>query len=68
MISLQPLQTINPCRFSVVTSTAEGDRVIMGIILRSHLMVLLSSGRAFQPSPFPSEVRPFTAVPEFHLV
>jgi chloride channel 7 len=42
--------------FPVVTAGPEGERVIMGIVLRSHLMVLLASGRAFQPSPCVSEV------------
>lgn len=43
--------------FPVICATAEGERAIMGVVLRQHLLVLLNTRRAFQPSPFVAEVR-----------
>jgi len=53
---LDTLKATRHSAFPVVTGGADGERVIMGIVLRSHLMVLLGSGRGLQPSPFVSEV------------
>ncbi|KIY93570.1 Chloride channel protein CLC-d [Monoraphidium neglectum] len=52
---VETLRATRHSAFPVVTGGPEGERVIMGIVLRRHLMVLLASGRAFQPSPFVSE-------------
>ncbi|GBF93681.1 hypothetical protein Rsub_06784 [Raphidocelis subcapitata] len=41
--------------YPVVTPGDGGEQVIVGIILRNHLIKLLASGRAFQPTPFVCE-------------
>jgi hypothetical protein len=42
--------------FAVISGTADGEQHIMGIVLRSQLVVLLRTRRCFQPTPFVSEV------------
>ncbi|KAI8468319.1 MAG: chloride channel [Monoraphidium minutum] len=51
------LQATRHSAFPVVTGGGGGgdERQIMGVVLRRHLMVVLASGRAFQPSPSVSE-------------
>ncbi len=41
--------------FPVIAPSGDGDAHIMGVVLRSHLLVLLRSRRCFQPSSFVSE-------------
>jgi chloride channel 7 len=43
--------------FAVIGGAADGEQHIMGIVLRSQLVVLLRTRRCFQPTPFVSEVR-----------
>ncbi|XP_073006449.1 chloride channel protein CLC-d isoform X2 [Typha latifolia] len=43
--------------FPVVDHKPNGDTLVIGLILRSHLLVLLQSKVDFQNSPFPSDLR-----------
>jgi chloride channel 7 len=43
--------------FAVIERGMDGEQHIMGIVLRSQLVVLLKSRRCFQPTSFVSEVR-----------
>jgi chloride channel 7 len=43
--------------FAVIERSMDGEQHIMGIVLRSQLVVLLKSRRCFQPTSFVSEVR-----------
>lgn len=52
--------------FPVIANNAEGEPYIMGVILRSHLLVLLQTRRCFQPSAFVSEVASRVAF-SYHL-
>uniref|UniRef100_A0A383VWF9 Chloride channel protein n=1 Tax=Tetradesmus obliquus TaxID=3088 RepID=A0A383VWF9_TETOB len=42
--------------FAVISGSADCEQHIMGIVLRSQLVVLLRTRRCFQPTPFVSEV------------
>mmetsp|Transcript_23545 Transcript_23545/g.51672 ORF Transcript_23545/g.51672 Transcript_23545/m.51672 type:complete len:861 (+) Transcript_23545:337-2919(+) len=42
--------------FPVIYTNAEGERNIMGVVLRQHLLVLLSTPRCLQPSSYIAEV------------
>ena len=42
--------------FPVTHFNADGEAYIMGVVLRQHLLVVLASRRACQPSPFVTEV------------
>lgn len=42
--------------FVVISGAADCEQHIMGIVLRSQLVVLLRTRRCFQPTPFVSEV------------
>lgn len=53
---LHVLRTTAHNGFAVIGSGADGDHHIMGIVLRSQLVVLLKSRRCFQPTCFVSEV------------
>ena len=53
---LNTLKTTTHNGFPVIATGADGESYIMGIILRSQLLVLLRTRRCFQPSAFVSEV------------
>jgi chloride channel 7 len=53
---LNTLKTTTHNGFPVIATGADGESYIMGIILKSQLLVLLRSRRCFQPSAFVSEV------------
>lgn len=55
-VILDTLGTTGHSGYPVVTPGDEGEQVIVGVILRDHLVRLLASGRAFQPTAYASEV------------
>eukprot|EP00878_Enallax_costatus_P009990 GHUV01010428.1.p1 GENE.GHUV01010428.1~~GHUV01010428.1.p1 ORF type:complete len:619 (+),score=131.54 GHUV01010428.1:162-2018(+) len=53
---LDVLRTTAHNGFAVIGNSLDGEQHIMGIVLRSQLIVLLKSRRCFQPTCFVSEV------------
>nr|GMD66106.1 chloride channel protein CLC-D [Ipomoea batatas] len=51
------LQSNNHNGFPVIDHTRNGETLVIGLILRSHLLVLLQSKVDFQHSPLPCNVR-----------
>jgi hypothetical protein len=56
-VLLSVLQSRQHNGFPVTATGADGEPYILGVVLRSQLLVLLQTKRCFQPSPFVSEVR-----------
>lgn len=54
---LEVLRSSRHNGFAVIGGMADGSQHIMGIVLRSQLVVLLKTRRCFQPTSFVSEVR-----------
>ncbi|GAA0146357.1 ion channel [Lithospermum erythrorhizon] len=51
------LRSNNHNGFPVIDHTRNGETLVIGLILRSHLLVLLQTKVDFQHSPLPSDVR-----------
>lgn len=51
------LRSNNHNGFPVIDHTRSGETLVIGLILRSHLLVLLQTKVDFQHSPLPSDVR-----------
>jgi hypothetical protein len=61
-VLLSVLQSTRHNGFPVTATGADGEPYILGVVLRSQLLVLLQTKRCFQPSPFVSEVRGWRGV------